>query len=411
MRNGWEIKKLGDVCEFQNGFAFKSNTYKKEGLPIIRITNIQNDRIDPTDLVYFNNRDYKENFDRYKVIKGDLLIAMSGATTGKLGINDSDITYYLNQRVGKFIPNNNLNKSYLYYFLSTKVEESLRISIVAAQPNLSTEQIKNFEIPFPSLSEQKRIVEILDEAFAAIDKAKANVEKNLQNAKELFESYLQNVFTNKGDDWEEKRLADITTKIGSGSTPLGGEKAYKPTGTSLIRSLNVHDSDFRKKDLAFIDDKQASKLNGVIIEENDILFNITGASVARCCIVPKEILPARVNQHVSIIRVKPQIVLPKFIQLSLISKENKNKLLKTGEQGATRQAITKAQLEEFVIAYPKTIKEQNLIINILDEVYVKTKLLEINYQKKLNNLEELKKSILQKAFTGELTASNKTLIA
>jgi type I restriction enzyme S subunit len=150
--------------------------------------------------------------------------------------------------------------------------------------------------------------------------------------------------------WKEKKLVEITTKIGSGATPLGGEKAYKSDGISLIRSLNVHDMGFRKKDLAFLDDNQANKLSNVIVESGDVLLNITGASVARCCIVPDEVLPARVNQHVSIIRLVKDEMLPDFLHYVLISYEYKDKLLKTGEKGgSTRQAITKAQIEDFSI--------------------------------------------------------------
>ena len=104
MKKDWEIKKLGQVCDFQNGFAFKSKTYKESGLPILRITNIQNQTLEINELVYFDPKDYKENFDRFKVFKDDLVVAMSGATTGKLGINTHDTVLYLNQRVGKFIP-------------------------------------------------------------------------------------------------------------------------------------------------------------------------------------------------------------------------------------------------------------------------------------------------------------------
>ena len=112
------------------------------------------------------------------------------------------------------------------------------------------------------------------------------------------------------DRWIRRRLSDVTTKIGSGATPQGGEANYKQSGVSLIRSLNVHDGEFRMKDLAFIDETQATQLDNVSIEPRDVLLNITGASVARCCVVPSEVLPARVNQHVSILR-------PKHSQLSL----------------------------------------------------------------------------------------------
>jgi len=398
---GWEIKKLGEVCDFQNGFAFQSKTYKESGLPILRITNIQNDEINTEELVFFDAKDYKVNLDRFKVYQGDLLIAMSGATTGKLGINNSETVFYLNQRVGKFIPKKHLNKAFLYFFLTTKVEESLRIAAGAAQPNLSTEQINNFEIPLPPLPEQQRLVSILDKVFAAIDKAKANAEQNLKNAKELFESYLQGVFEKKGDGWEEKTLKELTTKIGSGATPRGGQESYKSEGISLVRSMNVHDWEFRERNLAFIDEKQAKELDGVTLEEEDVLLNITGASVARCCVIPKEFLPARVNQHVSIIRPKKEILDARFLNLLLTSKPYKDQLLFTGEQGATRQAITKTQIESFRISIP-TLKTQQTIVRQLDALRAETQKLEAVYEKKIEDLEELKKSILQKAFAGEL---------
>ena len=114
----WQIKELEEICNFQNGFAFKSKFFKSSGLPVLRISNIQNENLETEDLVFFNPQDYKENFEKYRVEKGDLVIAMSGATTGKLGINNSDTIFYLNQRVGKFLPKENLVKKYLHYFLS-----------------------------------------------------------------------------------------------------------------------------------------------------------------------------------------------------------------------------------------------------------------------------------------------------
>ena len=103
-------------------------------------------------------------------------------------------------------------------------------------------------------------------------------------------------------EWKEVRLGDVCTKIGSGATPSGGKEAYKGGDYHLIRSQNVLDFAFSKDGLASINDEQANKLKNVEIIQGDVLLNITGDSVARCCIVPSEILPARVNQHVAIIR-------------------------------------------------------------------------------------------------------------
>ena len=133
-----------------------------------------------------------------------------------------------------------------------------------------------------------------------------------------------------------------------------------------------------------------------------MLLNITGASIARCCIIPNQFLPARVNQHVSIIRAKQDFISPSFLASILTSRCYKDQILEIGEQGSTRQAITKEQLENFKIAIPKNIQEQKRIVAHLDQLQTETKRLEENYQQKIEDLEELKKSILQKAFRGEL---------
>ncbi|MBT4361364.1 MAG: hypothetical protein HOD11_10405 [Candidatus Marinimicrobia bacterium] len=269
-------------------------------------------------------------------------------------------------------------------------------------PKLNQGNMRTISVPIPPLPEQKRIVAKLDQAFEAIDQAKANVEHNLQNGKDLFQSQLNEIFSQTGEGWVESQLGNITTKIGSGATPRGGQASYKETGIPLIRSMNVHDDGFRKKNLAFIDDEQASKLDNVKIEIGDVLLNITGASVARCCIVPETHVPSRVNQHVSIIRLKSDLMRPKYLHYSLISDFNKNLLLGIGEQGATRQAITKAQIQSFRVSYPLELPAQDLMIESLDNLKMLSQATEVNYRQELLALDELKKSILQKAFNGEL---------
>ncbi|MES0491248.1 MAG: restriction endonuclease subunit S [Leptospirales bacterium] len=198
--------------------------------------------------------------------------------------------------------------------------------------------------------------------------------------------------------WASKKLGDVASKIGSGATPRGGNASYKTEGISLVRSMNVHDFEFRERNLAFIDDQQAKALDNVALQENDVLLNITGASVARCCIIPTDYLPARVNQHVSIIRTNKELVDPTFLNLLLTSKFYKDKLLFTGEQGATRQAITKAQLEVFIIAYPKSLPEQKRIVSILDKAFAVIAKAKSNAEQNLKNAKELFESYLQSVF-------------
>ena len=163
---------------------------------------------------------------------------------------------------------------------------------------------------------------------------------------------------------KEIRLKKITNKIGSGATPTGGKSAYKEEGISLIRSLNVYDYSFSYENLAYIDEVQAKKLSNVEIHENDILLNITGASVGRCCKVPRQIIPARVNQHVSIVRVDNNCANVDYILYYIDSPHNKLRLLHIAQGGATREALTKEAIENFIVELPDN-NAQDFIANIL----------------------------------------------
>ncbi|MEZ7621958.1 MULTISPECIES: restriction endonuclease subunit S [Streptococcus] len=161
---------------------------------------------------------------------------------------------------------------------------------------------------------------------------------------------------------EWKALSSITSKIGSGSTPRGGNSVYSDSGISFIRSQNVLDMDFSTENLAFINDNQAEKLNNVIVEKNDILLNITGDSIARCTVVPEEILPARVNQHVSIIRCK-NTEESKYVMYYL--QYMKKYLLQISKVGGTRNALTKEAIGKLPI---KLSDDCNKISKILDNI-------------------------------------------
>lgn len=161
------------------------------------------------------------------------------------------------------------------------------------------------------------------------------------------------------------KFKDICTKIGSGATPKGGKEAYCEEGISLIRSQNVLDFAFSADGLAFINDLQAEKLKNVIVEEGDVLLNITGDSVARACMVDKKYLPARVNQHVCIVRADPQKAVPSFLLYFL--QLNKEYLLQLAAGGATRNALTKEMINNLELELP-SIEDQQKISAILDDI-------------------------------------------
>ena len=409
MIEGWENKKLGELCTvITKGTTPTSvgHSFIDEGINFVKIESISLDgKFLPHKFAHISEEAHIA-LKRSQLQKGDILFSIAGALGRTALVTNKILPANTNQALSiiRLKDETIISKEYLLSALSTgfTLEQVEKFKGGVAQQNLSLTQMKNFEIPIPQLKEQKQIVTTLDKTFKQIDQAKANLEKNLNNAKELFQSKLNEVFSQRGEGWEEKTLKEITTKIGSGSTPRGGQSSYKESGISLIRSMNVHDDGFREKKLAFIDDEQALKLKNVTLEKEDVLLNITGASVARCCIVPDNFLPARVNQHVSIIRLKENILHPSYLHYCLTAQENKNKLLNIGRQGATREAITKVQIENFIISYPKDMNRQLEVLEALHVIKEKSNLLEIHYQQKLNNLEDLKKSILQKAFKGEL---------
>lgn len=154
------------------------------------------------------------------------------------------------------------------------------------------------------------------------------------------------------EGWQRMALASVCSKIGSGFTPRGGESSYVESGTPLIRSQNVYDDRFDDGGLAYLTDDQAEEMEGVSVLPRDILLNITGASVARCCMAPDTYLPARVNQHVMIIRVTNPSVSPHFVLRALNGDLHKRQLLSMAQKGATRQALTKEMVEDFEIVIP-----------------------------------------------------------
>lgn len=167
--------------------------------------------------------------------------------------------------------------------------------------------------------------------------------------------------------WKLVRLGELCSKIGSGATPSGGKNAYREDGISLIRSQNVLDFSFSTNGLAFINEERARKLDGVTVKPKDVLLNITGDSVARVCIVPDSVLPARVNQHVCILRPRENVLDSGFLAATLIS--IKQQLLLMAGSGATRNALTKGDISELKILLPPLTIQRKIaaVLGALDD--------------------------------------------
>lgn len=404
----WEVSALGSLFDTITGSTPPKSQKDNYGddVPFVKPPELQDCEIGDTG----DNLSIKGASASRTVPPGSILISCIG-NLGKVGITEDTVAF--NQQINAIKYKKNFVPKFVFYqALSPWFKHQLEsLASGTTVPIVNKSKFNSIQVGFPPIPEQKRIVAILDQAFADIDKARALTEKNLKNARELFESYLQQVFSRRRDGWKTSKLKSIASKIGSGATPKGGKAAYKAEGISLIRSMNVHDRRFLAKDLAFIDDDQAEKLSNVVVEKNDVLLNITGASVARCALAPEKFLPARVNQHVSIIRVNQKELLPAFLNYALTSKFYKDQLLGIGESGSTRQAITKNQIEEFEVSYPLSIDQQTRYVQQLELLESQVQEVQCIFEKKLDSLDELKKSVLQKAFVGELTKDNKEAAA
>lgn len=249
-----------------------------------------------------------------------------------------------------------LSSQYLDIYIEGIQEQIYLCGRGVAQKNIDMEKFNNIKIPLPPLDIQRKIVE----ECQTVESLAISAQLSIKTVKDEIDQKIQDVYQSS---YPLQRLKEITSKIGSGATPLGGESAYKQSGITFIRSMNIYDDGFKIKGLAYIDEKQAQKLDNVTVQENDILFNITGASVARCCIVEKQYLPARVNQHVSIIRLNGD-ALPQYVHHILIGSHAKDELLFNAGGGTTREAITKTMLEEFKIPLPPIEIQKEIVLEI-----------------------------------------------
>ena len=389
MKKGWEYKKLGEICDFRSGFAFKSNKFTKIGEPIIRISDIQNEEIDDSNLVYFDPKSYTEDLSKYLIYPDDILIAMSGGTTGKLGINTSNRTFYLNQRVGVFRENKKyLNHRYLFYYLHTKSEESLKIAAGAAQPNLSTAQIKSFIIPISPLSEQQRIVDYLDSTFAKIDAMKANAEESLNEAKALFQASLKEMLEPK-ECTKWGTIGDLFETY-SGGTPTKSNKEYYEGGSiPWLRSGEVCQKEITETEM-FITEKGLKESSAKYYPENTVVVAMYGATAAQVGILR---IVSTSNQAVCGILPQKDF-LPEFIYYWFSSIEDK---LAAQAQGGAQPNISQQKIKKVEIPI-YSITEQQSIVVTLDSLKSKVDRLQANFEKISQECDALKQAILKQVF-------------
>ena len=392
----WPLVKLGDLC---NKVTDGSHNPPK-GIDIstyimLSSKNVFDDQVNFNSPRYLTETDYNNENKRTDVSVGDVLLTIVGTVGRAAVVKKEHGKFTLQRSVAVLKPNKKIESRFLMYCLRSMLNVLVANSRGVAQKGIYLKQIKELEIPLPPLAEQKRIATILDKADAIRQKRKQAIK--------LADDFLRSVFLDMFGDpvtnpkgWEVKKLKDITIKLGSGSTPRGGKEAYLEEGISLIRSLNIHNNRFTHKNLAFISDSQAEKLKNVVIEKDDLLLNITGASVCRATLVDNSILPARVNQHVCIVRAKSTEATQCYLARLITSNRFNESLMRIATAGgATREALTKQQVENLEIILPPLelqVRFENIVQSVTAQVQ------KAKSQEKL----PLFNSLSQKAFAGDL---------
>lgn len=350
MREGWEYKRLGELCDIVMGQSPMGNSINENnGIEFHQGKTNFGDKFLMESGIYTTSP--------IRIAEKKTILLCVRAPVGIINITERQVC--IGRGLSSLKPRLGLELLYLYYCLLSKQNYFESNSTGSTFKAISSKVINNTIIQFPSKSTQLSIVSELDKLNELIRIKKEQLKDYDTLAQSIFyEMFGDPVENEKG--WEVKKLGELCSKIGSGATPRGGNESYKDEGISLIRSLNVYNNEFRRKDLAYIDDEQAAALSNVTILEDDVLLNITGASVARCCIVPSDLLPARVNQHVCIIRPFDNVLVPIFLNKVLTNISYQIRLLTLARsKGATREALPKSVVDSLLVPLPPLSLQQS----------------------------------------------------
>jgi len=411
LNEGWEIKKIEDLSNEKKAIVsgpFGSNLkvvdYREVGVPMIRLQNVGKGYFIDKSIKYVTKRKAEE-LKSHSFNAGDIVLAKLGIPIGKTciipkyfgsGIIVADIV--------RIRPDKNIaNYKFVEYFLNTDLAVSqLNKNISGAtRPRVNLSDVRNIFIPLPPLKEQKQIVTILDKAFATIDKAKTNAEQNLLNAKQLFESYLQNVFVNgklkvENGEWVEKTLGEVLQKTKTVNPKLNPNDEFIYLDVSSVNK----ETKLIEKTTTLLG-KDAPSRARKLVETDDVIFATVRPTHSRVAIITKEYNNQVCSTGYYVLKAK-EYLNNHFVFYFLLT-YGFNKKMESMQKGASYPAVTNKEVESVLIPYPKTIQEQQKIVKKLDTLQTQTKKLERTYQQKIIDLEELKKSLLQKAFSGELT--------
>lgn len=405
----WVWVRLGAVCFFENGYAFKSDKFSSEkGIPVIRISNIKENNVDLDDCI----KTLEENIDeKYIVHQGDLLIAMSGATTGKNGVYMSANIAYLNQRVGNIKVKNKelLIEKFRNFYIANMQNEILNTAYGGAQPNISSQKMSVMTFPLPPLSEQQRIVERIEELFAKLDEAKERLQEVAESFAVRKVAILHKAFTGEltqqwrrengvsDESWEEKKLGEVGSWLGGG-TPSTSREEYWENGNILWITSKDMKSAVIEDTLMKVNEIGVKNSSANYIEKPALLVVMRSGILRRTFPVAMVKKPFTVNQDLkAIIPDKDDL---EFLYWMLLS--NEQRILDTCmKNGTTVESINSNALKNLTFKCP-TLSEQHEIVRLIDDLLARERKAQQATEQALASIDLMKKSILARAFRGEL---------
>lgn len=399
--SNWCWTYFKDIFYIENGYAFKKIDYKKEGIPLVRISNIENGIVNINECIYVNK--LEKNEEKYVIEKGDLLIALSGATTGKNGVYYLDEIAYLNQRIGNIKIKNKekvLNE-YRNYYIALKNEDILNLAYGGAQPNISPKVIEFISIPLPPIKEQQRIVNRIESLFAKLDRAKELIENTLAQFEQNKMAILHKAFTgeltvkwrkknniNEKNFFNKVKLKNVI-KLISGrdvSVSLCNDKSIGIP--YILGASNIKDNKF------FIERWIENPV--VVSEKNDILLSVKG-TIGKLYLQKEEKI--NISRQIMALRALNDLN-THYLYYFLLRECERLKF----EGNGLIPGISRKDILDLNILLP-TLEEQQEIVNILDKLLAKYNKIK-NLEQQLEKIELLKKAILAKAFRGELGTNN-----
>jgi len=400
MNKVWPTKNLGDICNvIGGGTPSKSRPdFYTGNIPWATVRDMKAELISCTECSITSDAVSKSSTN---VIPGGNVIIATRVGLGKVCMLGQDTA--INQDLRGVVPKSTkiLNVGFLFWWLKSVATTIVAEGTGATVQGVKLPFVKSLQIPLPPLPEQKRIVAILDEAFAGIDAAVANTEKNLANARELFESYLFRAFQNESLDWEFVKWGDLCHFVRG---PFGGslkKSMFKDNGYAVYEQKHaIHDHFDQLR--YFIDVNKFNEMARFEVKPGDIIMSCSGVTLGRVAIVPEGIPRGIINQ--ALLKLTPNSnVSVHFLKHWLRSKAFQDIIFQHSGGAAIPNVPSAKILKEITIPLP-SLKEQESIVNGIESMLGSITALESIYQQKLNSLNELKQSILQKAFAGELTS-------